>query len=68
MECHFAGIERADDTIPDESTILRFRHLPGKARYRGLYKTTVRALGLLASVNLYLARRRLLPRGDRFAL
>ena len=34
-----------------------------KVRYRGLYKNTVRALALFALANLYLVRRRLLPRG-----
>lgn len=39
-----------------------------KVRYRGLYKNTVRALALFALANLYLVRRRLLPRGVQFAL
>ncbi|MEZ5559160.1 MAG: transposase [Pseudomonadales bacterium] len=30
----FAGIELAEDKIPDESTILRFRHLPTAVRPR----------------------------------
>ena len=34
-----------------------------KVRYRGLYKNTVRVLALFALANLYLVRRRLLPRG-----
>src|SRR5271169_3649140 len=39
-----------------------------KVRYRGLYKNTVRALALFALANLYLVRRRLLPRGAQYAL
>jgi transposase, IS5 family len=39
-----------------------------KVRYRGLYKNTVRALALFALANLYLVRRRLLPRGACCAL
>jgi transposase, IS5 family len=34
-----------------------------KVRYRGLHKNTVRVFALLALSNLYLVRRRLLPRG-----
>ncbi len=34
-----------------------------KVRYRGLYKNTVRAFAMFALSNLYLARRRLMPRG-----
>jgi IS5 family transposase len=37
-------------------------------RYRGLFKNTVRAFALFALANLYLARRRLLPRGVQYAL
>jgi IS5 family transposase len=37
-------------------------------RYRGLLKNTVRAFALFALANLYLARRRLLPRGGHYAL
>jgi IS5 family transposase len=45
------------------------KHLWGftKVRYRGLYKNTVRALTLFALSNLYLVRRLLLPRQDRYA-
>jgi IS5 family transposase len=39
-----------------------------KVRYRGLYKNTVRALALFALANLFLVRRRLLPRGACCAL
>jgi transposase, IS5 family len=39
-----------------------------KVRYRGLYKNTVRVLALFALANLYLVRRRLLPRGAYCAL
>jgi IS5 family transposase len=39
-----------------------------KVRYRGLYKNTVRAFAMFALANLYLARRRLLPQGARYAL
>ena len=39
-----------------------------KVRYRGLHKNTVRVLALFALANLYLVRRRLLPRGVQFAL
>lgn len=39
-----------------------------KVRYRGIYKNTVRALAMFALANLYLVRRRLLPRGARCAL
>lgn len=39
-----------------------------KVRYRGLYKNTVRAFTMFALANLYLVRRRLLPRGARCAL
>jgi transposase, IS5 family len=34
-----------------------------KVRYRGLYKNTVRAFAMFALSNLYLVRRRLMPRG-----
>ena len=37
-------------------------------RYRGLAKNTVRTFALFALANLYLVRRRLLPRGAQFAL
>ena len=37
-------------------------------RYRGLLKNTARAFALFALANLYLARRRLLPRGVQYAL
>lgn len=37
-------------------------------RYRGLVKNTVRVFALFALANLYLARRRLLPRGAQYAL
>jgi len=37
-------------------------------RYRGLAKNTARAFALFALANLYLVRRRLLPRGAQFAL
>jgi len=37
-------------------------------RYRGLSKNTARAFALFALANLYLVRRRLLPRGAQFAL
>ena len=39
-----------------------------KVRYRGLAKNTVRTFALFALANLYLVRRRLLPRGTQFAL
>lgn len=39
-----------------------------KVRYRGLHKNTVRALAMFALANLYLVRRRLLPRGACCAL
>lgn len=39
-----------------------------KVRYRGLYKNTVRALATFALANLYMVRRRLLPRGGTCAL
>lgn len=39
-----------------------------KVRYRGLHKNTVRALALFALANLYLVRRRLLPKGAQYAL
>jgi IS5 family transposase len=39
-----------------------------KVRYRGMYKNTVRAFAVFALANLYLVRRRLLPRGARCAL
>lgn len=39
-----------------------------KVRYRGIHKNTVRAFALFALSNLYLARRRLLPRGASCAL
>ena len=39
-----------------------------KVRYRGLAKNTVRTFALFALANLYLARRRLLPRRTQFAL
>jgi IS5 family transposase len=39
-----------------------------KVRYRGLAKNTARAFALFALTNLYLVRRRLLPRGARYAL
>jgi transposase, IS5 family len=39
-----------------------------KVRYRGLYKNTVRAFTMFALSNLYLARRRLMPRGASCAL
>ena len=39
-----------------------------KVRYRGIYKNTVRALTMFAQANLYLVRRRLLPRGGHYAL
>ena len=39
-----------------------------KVRYRGLHKNTVRVLALFALANLYLVRRRLLPRGAQYAL
>lgn len=38
-----------------------------KVRYRGLYKNTVRALAMFALSNLYLARRLLMPRQQRYA-
>lgn len=37
-------------------------------RYRGLAKNTARTFALFALANLYLVRRRLLPRGAQFAL
>lgn len=39
-----------------------------KVRYRGVYKNTVRAFVMFALANLYLVRRRLLPRGAKCAL
>ena len=39
-----------------------------KVRYRGLHKNTVRVLALFALANLYLVRRRLLPREAHYAL
>jgi IS5 family transposase len=39
-----------------------------KVRYRGLAKNTARAFAMFALANLYLVRRRLLPRGAQFAL
>lgn len=41
------------------------KHLWGfvKVRYRGIYKNTVRVFALFALSNLYLMRRRLMPRG-----
>lgn len=43
MRC-FAGIELADDTIPDESTILRFRHLLEEHRITEAIFAEVRSL------------------------
>lgn len=48
----FAGIELAEDTIPDESTILRFRHLLEKQRLTEAIFAEVR--GLLESRGLLL--------------
>jgi len=39
-----------------------------KVRYRGLAKNTARAFALFALANLYLVRRRLLPRGAQYTL
>jgi IS5 family transposase len=39
-----------------------------KVRYRGLAKNTARTFAVFALANLYLVRRRLLPRGVQFAL
>jgi IS5 family transposase len=39
-----------------------------KVRYRGLAKNTARTFAIFALANLYLVRRRLLPRGTQFAL
>jgi IS5 family transposase len=39
-----------------------------KVRYRGLAKNTARVLALFALANLYLVRRRLLPRGAQYVL
>jgi IS5 family transposase len=39
-----------------------------KVRYRGLAKNTARSFALFALANLYLVRRRLLPRGAQLAL
>jgi IS5 family transposase len=39
-----------------------------KVRYRGIYKNTVRAFAMFALANLYLVRRRLMPRGASYAL
>lgn len=39
-----------------------------KVRYRGLAKNTARTYAMFALANLYLARRRLLPRGAQYAL
>jgi len=39
-----------------------------KVRYRGLAKNTARTFALFALANLYLVRRRLLPRATQFAL
>lgn len=39
-----------------------------KVRYRGLAKNTSRVFAIFALANLYLVRRRLLPRGVQFAL
>jgi IS5 family transposase len=39
-----------------------------KVRFRGLAKNTARMFAIFALANLYLARRRLLPRGAQFAL
>src|SRR4029079_15531586 len=39
-----------------------------KVRYRGLAKNTARTFASFALANLYLVRRRLLPRGAQFAL
>jgi transposase, IS5 family len=31
----FVGVELVEDRVPDETTILRFRHLPGRTRAHG---------------------------------
>jgi IS5 family transposase len=41
---HFAGIELADDDVPDESTILRFRHLLEKHKLTEAIFAEVRSL------------------------
>jgi IS5 family transposase len=57
-----ARIELRDDVVPDETTILRFRHL---LEYRGLAKNLARAQTMFALANLYQLRRELLPAGSR---
>jgi len=39
-----------------------------KVRYRGIHKNTVRAFTAFALANLYMLRRRLLPRGAQCVL
>ena len=72
----FAGVERGEDILPDETTILRFRHLLErypcqvikhvwgfvKVRYRGLAKNAARAYPLFALANRYRVRHLLAPR------
>jgi len=47
----FAGVELGDDVVPDESTILRFRHLLEKhALTKGDLRGDCRAAGSAAAV------------------
>jgi IS5 family transposase len=59
--------ERSRTRAMGEHPNLVFKHQWGfrKVRYRGLEKNRVRIYGVLALVNLYRMRRRLLPRGVR---
>jgi hypothetical protein len=69
----FAGIEPVDDAVPDESTILRFRHLLGRrqlterifALVRGLLEQKRLMLNPARSSLRRLSRRRRRPRPRR---
>lgn len=71
LYCQFAGCDAGITRLPDETTILRFRHLleehklsiklimrPGKRR--ALDKNTAQLITLLALSNLSMARRQLM--------
>jgi IS5 family transposase len=70
-----ARVELGDEVVPDESTILRCRHLleqhrlsqaifnsiTAKARFCGSAENLARAKTMFALANLYQVRRQLLP-------
>jgi IS5 family transposase len=66
----FAGIELGETPVPDESTILRFRHLLEEHQLTRAIFEQVRALLEERNLylNLYLVRRGLMPPGAKYTL